>query len=118
MLISETIERYLDDAATGSSLTRRTYRTAMNRFQEYLMAKRTPPDSSELTQIRCQRLLGFATWLLDEAVIGQQSLHTYLSRSGRLGEFSTGARLAPLYPPGIGPLSGRRETGAPQPAPA
>lgn len=79
MLISETIERYLDDAATGSYFTRRTYRTAMNRFQEYLIAKRTPPDSSELERLDVDRLLGFATWLLDDAVIGQRSLHTYLA---------------------------------------
>jgi len=79
MLISETIERYLDDAATGSYFTRRTYRTAMNRFQEYLIAKRTPPDSSELERLDVDRLLGFATWLLDEAAVGQRSLHTYLA---------------------------------------
>ena len=66
MLISDTIERYLDDAATGSSFTRRTYRTAMNRFQAYLIEKRTPPDSSEVEQLDVDQMLGFATWLLDD----------------------------------------------------
>ncbi|HRJ43525.1 MAG: tyrosine-type recombinase/integrase [Caldilineaceae bacterium] len=79
MLISDTIERYLDDAATGSSFTRRTYRTAMNRFQEYLIVKRVAPDVSEVERLDVDRLLGFATWLLDEAGIGQRTLHTYLA---------------------------------------
>jgi len=79
MLISDTIERYLDDAATGSSFTRRTYRTAMNRFQAYLIEKRTPPDSSEVDRLDVDRMLGFATWLVDDAKIGQRSLHTYLA---------------------------------------
>jgi len=79
MLISDTIERYLDDAATGSTFTRRTYRTAMNRFQEYLIAKSIPPDTSELERLDVDRLLGFATWLLDETAIGQRTLHTYLA---------------------------------------
>ena len=79
MLISDTIERYLDDAATGGSFTRRTYRTAMNRFQSYLIEKRTPPDSSEVERLDVDRMLGFATWLLDDAKIGQRSLHTYLA---------------------------------------
>ena len=79
MLISDTIERYLDDAATGGSFTRRTYRTAMNRFQRYLIEKRIPPDSSEVERLDVDRMLGFATWLLDDVKIGQRSLHTYLA---------------------------------------
>ncbi|MBX3050699.1 MAG: tyrosine-type recombinase/integrase [Caldilineaceae bacterium] len=79
MPITDTIERYLEDAATGSTFTRRTYRTAMNRFQEYLIEKRTPPDTSDVGQLDVDRLLGFATWLLDETKISQRTLHTYLA---------------------------------------
>lgn len=79
MNITDTIERYLDDAATGASFTRRTYRTAMNRFQAYLTEKRIPPESSEVARLDVDRLLAFATWLLDEAAIGQRTLHTYLA---------------------------------------
>lgn len=79
MIISDAIERYLDDAATGSSFTRRTYRTAMNRFQEYLIARRTPADVSDVDRLDVDRLLAFATWLLDDAAIGQRTLHTYLA---------------------------------------
>lgn len=79
MIISDAIERYLDDASTGSRYTRRTYRSAMNRFQEYLAERRIPAQSSELTQLDVDRLLGFATWLLDDAGIGRRTLHTYLA---------------------------------------
>lgn len=79
MLIIDAIERYLDDAGTGSSYTRRTYRTAMNRFQEYLTKKRIPSETSELDRLDVDRLLAFATWLLDEAGISQRTLHTYLA---------------------------------------
>jgi len=51
----------------------------MNRFQEYLTARHTPPSSSELEQLDVDRLLAFATWLLDETAIGQRTLHTYLA---------------------------------------
>lgn len=79
MLISDAIERYLDDAATGSSFTRRTYRTAMNRFQEYLAEKGVPPESSHVDRLDVDRLLAFATWLLDKTGISQRTLHTYLA---------------------------------------
>lgn len=79
MLIFDSIERYLDDAATGSSHTRRTYRTAMNRFQTYLTEKGTPPESSDVDRLDVDRLLAFATWLLDGAGISQRTLHTYLA---------------------------------------
>ncbi|RME62723.1 MAG: hypothetical protein D6790_05855 [Caldilineae bacterium] len=79
MNIQDTIERYLEDASTGSSYTRRTYRTAMNRFQEYLEERRIPPETSDLDRLDVDRLLAFATWLLDEAGVGQRTLHTYLA---------------------------------------
>ncbi len=87
MLISEAIERYLDDASTGSRYTRRTYRTAMNRFAEYLAERRLPPDTSELEKLDVDRMLGFATWLLDEAGIGRRTLHTYLAGLSGLVQF-------------------------------
>ena len=79
MLISEAIERYLGAADIGSSFTRRTYRTAMNLFQEYLTQKQTPPEASQLGALDVDRLLAFATWLLDEIGIGRRTLHTYLA---------------------------------------
>ena len=79
MYISETIERYLGAADTGTAKTRRTYRTAMNLFQKYLVEKEIAPDSSDLEDLDVDRLLAFSTWLLEEVNIGQRSLHTYLA---------------------------------------
>ncbi len=79
MYISDTIERYLEAADTGTANTRRTYRTAMNLFQKYLVEKEVPPDSSQPEDLDVDRLLAFATWLLEEANIGQRTLYTYLA---------------------------------------
>lgn len=79
MSISNTIESYLEAADTGSAYTRRTYRTAMNLFQKYLLEKEIPPDVKELEELDVDRLLAFATWLLDETSIGQRTLYTYLA---------------------------------------
>ncbi len=87
MLISEAIQRYLEDASTGSRYTRRTYRTAMNRFQEYLAQRGIPPETSALERLDVDRVLGFATWLLDEAGIGRRTLHTYLAGLSGLIQF-------------------------------
>ena len=79
MLISDAIESYLGAADTGTPYTRRTYRTAMNLFQEYLAEKAVSPDVSELDALDVDRLLAFATWLLDRGGIAKRTLHTYLA---------------------------------------
>lgn len=79
MIISDAIERYLADAGIGSRHTRRTYRTAMNRFQSYLGQHKTPPESAELDRLDVDLLLGLATWLLDDIQVGRRTLHTYLA---------------------------------------
>ncbi len=79
MSISYTIESYLEAADTGTIHTRRTYRTAMNLFQEYLKEKEIPPDAKELEDLDVDRILAFGTWLLEEVSIGQRTLYTYLS---------------------------------------
>ncbi len=79
MSISNTIESYLEAADTGTANTRRTYRTAMNLFQKYLVEKEIPPDTSELEDLDVDRLLAFSTWLLEEVGIGQRTLYTYLA---------------------------------------
>ena len=79
MSISATIESYLEAADTGTAYTRRTYRTAMNLFQQYLGEKEIPPDVKELEDLDVDRLLAFSTWLLEEASIGQRTLTTYLA---------------------------------------
>ena len=79
MFISDSIENYLEAADTGTTYTRRTYRTAMNLFQEYLKQREIPPDASELEDLDVDRLLVFATWLLDEIGIGKRTLQTYLA---------------------------------------
>ena len=85
--IGDTIERYLNDAGTGSRHTRRTYRTAMNRFQEYLAEGKVAPDQAEADRLDVDLLLGFATWLLDDAQVGRRSLHTYLAGLTGLVQF-------------------------------
>lgn len=85
--IGDTIERYLNDAGTGSRHTRRTYRTAMNRFQEYLAERKVAPDQAEADRLDVDLLLGFATWLLDDAQVGRRSLHTYLAGLSGLVQF-------------------------------
>ena len=79
MIISDSIESYLGAADTGTPYTRRTYRTAMNLFQEYLAVKEIPAEISELDVLDVDRLLTFATWLLDRGSIGKRTLHTYLA---------------------------------------
>ncbi len=79
MFISDSIASYLEAADTGTTYTRRTYRTAMNLFQEYLKQKEIPPDASVLEDLDVDRLLVFATWLLDETGIGKRTLQTYLA---------------------------------------
>ncbi len=79
MLITDTIQRYLEDASIGSSHTRRTYTTALTHFQNYLLARKIPPEISELERLDVDRVLAFATWLLDESGIGRRTLLTYLA---------------------------------------
>jgi hypothetical protein len=79
MIISEAIERFLEDASVGSRYTRRTYRTSLTHFQTYLTTRRLPPAHSDLEQLDVDRLLAFATYLLDEAGIGRRTLLTYLA---------------------------------------
>ena len=79
MSISNTIESYLEAADTGTAYTRRTYRTAMNLFQEYLKVKEIPPDVKDLEDLDVDRILAFGTWLLEETAIGKRTLYTYLA---------------------------------------
>jgi site-specific recombinase XerD len=79
MLITDSIERYLEDASIGSSHTRRTYRTSLTHFQQYLAERKIAPESSELDRLDVDRLLAFATYLLDESGVGRRSLLTYLA---------------------------------------
>lgn len=79
MEIVEAIDRFLEDAGTGSSHTRRTYRSALNRFQLYLVDRGIDPEENQLDRLDVDRLLSFATWLLDKTEIGQRTLHTYLA---------------------------------------
>ena len=79
MFIHDAIESYLAAAETGGTYTRRTYRTALNLFQKYLAERGVPPGASELTVLDADRLLGFATWLLDGGGIGKRTLQTYLA---------------------------------------
>ncbi len=85
--IADTIERYLNDAGTGSRHTRRTYRTAMNRFQEYLTERGVDTEQADAEKLDVDLLLGFATWLLDDAQVGRRSLHTYLAGLSGLVQF-------------------------------
>ena len=79
MFIADAIENYLGAAETGTPYTRRTYRTAMNLFQEYLVESEIPPDVKDLDDLDVDRLLAFATWLMDGGSIGKRTLHTYLA---------------------------------------
>ena len=79
MSISSTIESYLEAADTGTAHTRRTYRTAMNLFRQYLGEKGIPPEVKDLEDLDVDRLLAFSTWLLESASIGQRTLTTYLA---------------------------------------
>ncbi|MBI1297967.1 tyrosine-type recombinase/integrase [bacterium] len=79
MLISDSIERYLEDASIGSAYTRRTYRTSMTHFQAYLTERKLTPDVTEIDRLDVDRLLAFANYLLDESGVGQRTLHTYLA---------------------------------------
>jgi integrase/recombinase XerC len=79
MLITDSIERYLEDAGIGASHTRRTYRTSLTHFQQYLVQRKIAPESSELERLDVDRLLAFATYLLDESGIGRRTLLTYLA---------------------------------------
>lgn len=79
MVIAYAIEQYLNAADTGGSYTRRTYRTALNHFQQYLTEKGLPADTHTLEELDVDRLLVFATWLLDEVGLSRRSLHTYLA---------------------------------------
>jgi site-specific recombinase XerD len=85
--IADTIERYLNDAGTGSRHTRRTYRTAMNRFQEYLADRSVDAEQAQVDRLDVDLLLGYATWLLDEAQVSRRSLHTYLAGLTGLVQF-------------------------------
>ena len=79
MFISDSIESYLGNAETGTLHTRRTYRTALNLFREYLEEEGLAPESKDLDYLDVDRLLAFATWLLDRGGLGQRTLHTYLA---------------------------------------
>ena len=79
MFITDSIESYLGNAETGTPHTRRTYRTALNLFREYLEEDGLPPETKDLDYLDVDRLLAFATWLLDRGEIGQRTLHTYLA---------------------------------------
>ena len=76
MLITDSIERYLEDAGIGASHTRRTYRTSLTHFQQDLAGRKIAPESSELDRLDVDRLLAFATYLLDESSIGRRTLFT------------------------------------------
>ena len=107
MSISNTIESYLEAADTGTANTRRTYRTAMNLFQKYLVEKEIPPDVSELEDLDVDRLLAFSTWLLEEAAIGQRTLYTYLAAVVGWVNLLASAGLAAIQRPGTGSPAGR-----------
>lgn len=79
MTISHAIELFLTDAATGSRHTRRTYRTALNQFQEYLSYLEAGADATDLKILDVDLLLNFATWLIDIRAIHKRTLQTYMS---------------------------------------
>ena len=79
MTIRTEIEWFLSDAAAGSPLTRRTYRSGLNRFQEYLLANDLDPEAQDLEVLQAGLVLGWASWLTDTQGINQRTLLTYLS---------------------------------------
>ena len=79
MTIRTEIEWFLADAAAGAPLTRRTYRTGLNRFQEYLLANDLDPEVQELEILQASLVLGWASWLTDVQGVNRRTLLTYLS---------------------------------------
>ncbi|MCE2467741.1 MAG: tyrosine-type recombinase/integrase [Caldilineaceae bacterium] len=79
MTIRTEIEWFLADAAAGAPLTRRTYRTGLNRFQEYLLANGLDPEVHELEVLQASLVLGWASWLTDVQGVNRRTLLTYLS---------------------------------------
>ncbi len=79
MTLNTAIDNFLQDAAVGSVYTRRTYRSALNRFRAYVQEQGIDPAAVEATVLNVDLLLNFATWLLNEQYAHKRTMQTYLS---------------------------------------
>ena len=79
MILNQAIDSFLKDASVGSAYTRRTYRSALNRFRAYAQEQGIEPEEAEVTVLNVDLLLNFATWLLNEQYAHKRTMQTYLS---------------------------------------
>ncbi len=79
MTLDTAIHRFLQDASVGSTYTRRTYRSALNRFRMYAQEQGIDPEVAQVTVLNVDLLLNFATWLLNEQYAHKRTMQTYLS---------------------------------------
>ena len=78
--IATTIERFLNDAMVSTRGTRKTYRTALNALMEYVQDKHElDPAQALVTDLTVERLLAWATWLIDRRALQRRTMQTYLA---------------------------------------
>lgn len=79
MVLDTAIHAFLADASVGSVHTRRTYRSALNRFRDFVCEQGDDPSALEVSAISVEHMLNFASWLVDDQFVHRRTLHTYIS---------------------------------------
>ncbi|MCC7354106.1 MAG: tyrosine-type recombinase/integrase [Anaerolineae bacterium] len=84
--LSNAFEDFLNDAMTGSRLTQRTYRTALNALAAFLLQEGVVAETAPVSELTIDRAQRWSTWLLNEHVqpngkvgVSKRSFHTYLA---------------------------------------
>lgn len=87
LTLPEAIERFLADPTTGTRHTARTYATGLKRLLAYIETTGRDPAQALASLIDVQFALDWVSWLLDDQVVSERTLMTYLAAFSRFVRF-------------------------------
>ena len=85
--LAQAIAQFLADPTTGTGYTLRTYATGLKRLLAYVASTGAPADQAPVTLISLPFALAWITWLLEDQLVSERTLHTYLAAFSRFVRF-------------------------------
>lgn len=87
LTLPDAIDRFLADPTTGTRHTARTYATGLKRLLAYVATTGRDPAQTPASVIDVQFALDWVSWLLDDQVVSERTLMTYLAAFSRFVRF-------------------------------
>jgi site-specific recombinase XerD len=87
LTLADAIDRFLADPTTGTGHTVRTYATSLKRLLAYIESAGQDPVTLPANVVDVQFTLDWVAWLLDDQVVSERTLLTYLAGFSRFVRF-------------------------------